>query len=825
MIPDFTFTLEFLAAVAYARSLWEEPLIKVKVFEACDSRSYESDYNDYNREKEMKAVTKMLVDEVYKKNLPESICINVVHIIKSMGKKILFWAEYLKEEMHLKIRHPDAIYWTNIGIIDQTKIFQKCVSDMLTKETYAVCDMACRCAQVEFIESNFEEIKTFFSDSRFNYGLHSHFIASTLLHVGKSSEDFKWSKNQINPENQPELKNLLRLSIEKGCDVAVKHYFEKMNVIDQEDSIISSAVKCVEMYTNWRNRSKNHIKEKLVEILIFFVSKMSENQIQEFLTSRKSSVFLMFMSVWPIQEFFIPLFNLVKDSLTGVECVEILGNILELMKPEFYPQIKLVNSIGVFNVLMISGLQESFNVQLTAADNFYFDTFKVFWHSFTKSCKIELTSDNHLWNTEKFCEIIKLLFGVFDLKLLKLVINDKILENQRDEFIKKGNSKFKTLVFEENFDLLDKFIEEIFCTDVEKENFKLSLNFYDDLISCKKFDVVEKLITWQLNSNEDRLKFINSRIDCKSVCQKLIEDNQYEDVDLFLSWVYKIEEEKENFKNIFRSDDYIREKVYDLWINNFLTFNKQHENRCNSFLKWILESEDSINQFKKEKLLFNSICVETFCRKLWLKEERHYLFGPPYDCEILEQFSTFCDLTTEKIARLKKTLRKNIGKMFLSYHDEKIDFSVLEYLVNWASNSDVQKRGAIKKLIKSVGIVTLWDGISFANRNDLIQFYNEWIIKSPNIAILKKEILSRNDFPDERYKEQQKKIFQKLEKGQKIDLEDVKYFKKNSRDDDSEEDEYDGDINYFIPSDYDSDSDDVDNYSYDSDGFGGFVFF
>lgn len=766
---DLTFTLELMAGVAYAKSLWEEPSIKVKVFEACDSRSYNRSSNS-NRETGLNSISKELVNNVYEKNLPDIISVNLVHIVKSMGKKIFHWAEYLQRNFRLKVRNPDAIYWTSVGTIDQKKIFQKSVSNMLIKNFYEVCDMASRCAQLEFIESHSAEIKEHLvkhkSSSNADHLKTHKLIVRTLIHVNKSfQEDLNLTDDIVDSDEESELTKLFDLAVTTGSDIAVKYYWNKMNVIDQEGNILNCWEKCFKLYKA-SPYEQNYMQEKYVEILIFLMSKMSEDQIKKILVlDKKCKILIMFLTVWPAQHFFISVFSHVKDSLTGSQYIKILSETLNHL-------VSFADS------------------ELNAHENFYYKFFKVVWHSFTSSLKdafcafiikplkeIEKPGPNVFESDNgrikpSFKMIMIQLFRIFHLEGLKLIINDQHLVNERDLLINVGVFKFKELVRQENYEMLNRFMLGVFDSYEGEENFKLKFNFYEDLIIDDKLDAVQKLLIWQSNSEDERLKLLKSGVSFEEMCEKLIKYGKCNVAEKFLRWVLK-NEEVEDLKNKFKSENFVKETIYYFWKNRYeLNSKEKILKNSDDFLNWILNSKDDVDLFKQEKLFASYECVSLYFKNL--NEEYKILSEKK---KWFQQFLLYCNLTEEKISEVKKNVIENIHNLLVpSDRKSKIWFSDIEYLISWVAEKDPEKKKEIiKKLLDSVDIFLLSNMIFESNRERL-RFYNQWILENPSIITkLKNERLSRISTTElDDYYASMKSVFEKLETGCKLNIQDVR---------------------------------------------------
>lgn len=496
MCCQFSYTLELRAAVAYAKYLLRKREIITKISDSWLSVECRLDIR--------KGIYSVVKKEIKKENLPELFEIYVAHVAYSMALKIFDWANYLKVEFDINISCKEKIYWNDNGTINQTKMFHFMTSDdQLKTQVQSLISMACQCAQVWYIESQFS-----------NFNQFEHLLgcdSSKCIFACKSFDINKNSKNvESNQKYKSELVRIFNEAVEKGSDVAVKYYWGKLTKEEQEDNIIPCMTRCLELCWFWCHRGfrENFKKEKCVLILIFLITKMTDGQRKKLFANKGCDILYMFLLVWPAQEFFIELFDNCKDYLS----ISQYTTILEEMVLHFDQQYDSKKA------------------------EFHYKLFKIVWFSFMKKNEKKSTQSEP-GDCLDLSKILIPLYRTFHLEALNLVINDKHLENQRDQLINLGRKKFNALVNEGCYLWLNKFVEEILVTDEEKKKFKLSFSgFYDKFIRRREFDSVENLFKWQLDSEEKKQEFMKKWNYIKSKWKQLMEEGEFDEAEKILKY-------------------------------------------------------------------------------------------------------------------------------------------------------------------------------------------------------------------------------------------------------------------------------------------------
>lgn len=774
---DHVWSLELLAGVAYVKTIWEKPVITTKLIEVCDAQVPGSQFD----KGEFAAVSNMVIDEVYEKILPELVSVNAVHIAKKMGFNIYNWANYLLKIYKLKINSADAIQWTSVGTINVVKVFQNWLSKpkVLKPKAGVVLLIACRCAQVEFIQKKSLKIQKFletFNVPRENEIKYLTFMRKTLEY---------FQKDQIaDPVGKPV--ELFNLAVELGFYDAAKFYWNEMDVIEQEANIIPNATSCVEKSFDTSYKEYQPF-QKHKEILMFLISKMSENIRRNFFRDMKFKILAITLMVWPAQKLFRLYLAEMKDALNNADYFFVLIKILTELEKDMY-----------------------WDKRLNPTNNIYYPIFQIVWLCFSDSLQQELVipqnpqgqglahgpalgmllenlgvpipNVHNLPNHQRsqpltIVHVVHQLLNMFHLPGLKLVLNDKNVKNIKDQLINKNLVVFEEVVENEKFEALDLFMHEIFDSDEKKKNFKLKLNFYYELIIKSKFDVAEKFLNWQFDSNGNRKELIMNVINPKKICETFIGKCEYEKAENFLNWVFETDDEKENFKNQFRSDDFVVKTVYGLWAKHG-TFYGEHEINQESkaentlkFLRWVFKNEDKVNQYKTEKLITGYKSVEYFFTTIMGK------------VKAFQKFLSFCELPEDKIKQVKKELFENINDVARSGFKDTLrmfHFGELDYLFSWSADSDEQKKMAIKNFLNLVGVTYVWRSLTFyckVNReepDDRVRFFNEWVKGSPDLVFqMKNHLYSVNRKKMPGFFPVIKNICGKLEKGEDLHFNDL----------------------------------------------------
>jgi len=156
---------------------------------------------------------------------------------------------------------------------------------------------------------------------------------------------------------------------------------------------------CVEVYKH-HVILKNFLKDHQVKIMIFLMSKMSADQMKQFLENRKCIILSMVISVWPEINFFLHLFENVKETLS-------------------------ISEFAVISLNIIPYFDRRNDLKFNYTECFYFELFKRAYYSFCKSIKKKSIENFSTY----FRDAIRVLLHIHHVPGLRLIFDSELFKD------------------------------------------------------------------------------------------------------------------------------------------------------------------------------------------------------------------------------------------------------------------------------------------------------------------------------------------------------------------------------------------------------------
>lgn len=729
-------SLQRLAILNIAISLWERPDVKSKVKEFFILCARER-----SRESRMLSkwydLTKEVLQQLERDVLPAILYRELLHVSKEIGKKIYGWYWRIERENMVQygkvgqaLEYVDQIYWTQQGTVDAVRIIQSSWIGNANLSVSTIYNFACKYALEECINSLWTQIPQATQDRDYGdiYRYYTrHILAYWQCLRNDEMTELIWRFERYsygklgysvlfnnsfhylyNPHHSIE-ENMCRLSMFAGYSNAVKYFWNKLNNEERDRNIVSGTRILIQQYAYYKYE-RHYTKERYVEICVFLMSKMAVHHQEElfnkkiitliddsFEKSIQYCIVEMLLFTWPWQEFLMP--TLDKIWLYLENDTSIVYGILQAIT---------------------SKMSQDCALGFVIEDSQYRSILHQVWNRIPVKIKRKIALDH---SDNSLVALMHDLFDIWDLSSIKLVVSAQEMAPRKKELIDSGSKKYAELIKEDQYELLDQFIDQILVSEEEKKSFKKGIDILDDLIKCDQYYLADKLLNWQCSANEEK-GILKSKVDNIALIRGFIISSKYELVDKFLSWRFSTEEERKVCKKTVQEDKCVREHIYKLWAAQKKDVSAALEN-SNKFLYWLLASEEEITSFKQDYLSNNEELEAALCDT----------FIGYNAFEVIEDFLTWCMLPQEVIHTLKC---KVVGKTLLQNCERCIERGLLddaEQFVRWAFDHEAEMKGFIREFIMSDnGIASCNTFIRLEERVEKFnEFINFWIKPLGNI--------------------------------------------------------------------------------------------
>lgn len=497
--------------------------------------------------------------------------------------------------------------------------------------------MACACVLISYIESHCYEMLKLCQVCLKNNLKQEHmieYVVYTVLFFAPSatlkSRKFKTFYNFFKDIYTDLFKDLVffekkkkanahmfSLSFWQENDVAVKYYWGLLSFKEKNDLVVSTAVQRLPSGNFYSDMCGEEIMNS--DILIFLLAEMSENQRECFFNHEKVRIHMEDSSGCFLIMFF--------DSLIWEE---LFFPTFEVLKLYFDKHLYYYTFGKIAGKMMLENISD--NMTLTnLKDKIGYDSEKTIYHRMfvtlfeemksklsNEVSKLGLGFGQNLSLMEKF-------FDLFNIPILKLLMDFEVDDNYRKKIlnpyeVNKTSVILIKLVFENEFELLDKFVEAVLKSDKEKDRFKKSFRYTEDFITGDKMDVLDNLLDWQSKSTEEKRKLkykAITQLDLMGICAKLyFKKRNFYLARKVIKWGFSDEQNRQDYLKKYKKNNV--EWLSEIWRdcpkkNLDKQKIKEAKRKTLKFLKFFLETDEEVKRFKEEKLIKIKV-VKNFVR-------------------------------------------------------------------------------------------------------------------------------------------------------------------------------------------------------------------
>ncbi|WP_017442886.1 hypothetical protein [Rickettsia gravesii] len=657
--------LEQMAMISKAISMWEQKDIKDKV------RSFSIDTNSRENEEQWNILIQKVISKLGTENLPSITKSKLGGIVSAIGLKIFNWIKYIKQELHYGCDYTEQICWTKYGTIDKLVTFKAWIDN----KKLTVSDLykfACNYCLEEYTNNLWQQIpdqnkvKPFYNTKiyeEYDY----HFVAywksymdGNLDMLIKYFKRFGSDYKKIYDLNHSVEENMFRLSILNANELGVKYFWNRLNEEEKERNLKQSVISVLE-------KSNEHditLKDSYIDIFAFLIEEMGKEERAGLFQEYKNAILRTYLLNWPWEELFMPTLEQMWYYFTAEDYKGLICDITSVM----YENHKLNNDI------------------LTSR---YTDILHEVWSKSPVRLKQTVNMERGAWN-----RVLSNLFAIEDIQSISIIINDQDIVSIRQELIDRGERKCYDLAENGKHELLEKFIQGVLLTEIERSSFKQKIcerkiNIFYDYICKDKYELVEKLLKWGFKTEEEQMVFKEAI--CKKgaleICYGFIYSGRHELAEKFFEWWGKTSEEKVLLKKdfIYKNEEWYSEEIGLIWCTTEDILAAKYKSE--QFLNWCLDSQEEINLFKKE------ILGKKFAKKICdgLIYEDHF--------KVVENFLKWCLLSTDEIKQFKAML---ISDTLWEKCDKLIsngDIDQASSFIDWCFNKEEEKQEFIKKFM------------------------------------------------------------------------------------------------------------------------------
>lgn len=380
------------------------------------------------------------------KNWSEVESAIVTEGIDSLGVKVTNFFSFLREKMNYDLDlikdSPQFLFWNDDGTIDEATLFDCHMSEEDyyhdKYNNYALCYMACSNAVVDFVKRCSHYFK--------------HYTRGSSHKLIRETVDYTRLNKKSNKENiKKASKELLLICAQEGCSGA-KFYWKKMGKSEQISLKLSPAVRCIKKFKTVKNaKTKDYLREKYVDLLYFFLTKMSVNERKKFFKLHSCDVLIMFASFYPWNIYFAFLLEETKNHLTRNDCAKILVVISELMVQDdaLLPFIRLTTLYKNFSLISNLSVEKDFE----------------------ESDRVNIV--------DQYREVLRSLYKLKLFGSLKVIINDKKFEAEKEKFLDIGKKEFLDLANDSK--KLNDFVDSVFLSKEGKSFFAAKIKGWEQI--------------------------------------------------------------------------------------------------------------------------------------------------------------------------------------------------------------------------------------------------------------------------------------------------------------------------------------------------------
>ncbi|GBM76895.1 hypothetical protein AVEN_153125-1 [Araneus ventricosus] len=368
-------------------------------------------------------------------------------------------------------------------------------------------------------------------------------------------------------------------------------------------------------------------------MISFLFKNMDEDELEmffeELLAKRKDWDALIYFLDWPNLDYFLPMIKSLQSFIPDEALKMVYLESLLTLASRHQTQQELPRYP---NKIKINGLYD------------YRSVLRKLWDETPKKYKRYAFKDTTDANISKEYRFLTMLleknpFLEEDEWLFIRVFRDATVREKKVFLMSSQWKKiYVTLVLRENWSLLDRFTKESFDED-ENAIFRhwyiissFGRGFCFDLLLKNKETVLNDLICWSLNSEDERRTFKRNLIyELPHIdeCLSLISEDNFLEVERIMNFCLEFSE-IQDFKKRLANDD----AFYSLILNHEWAI-------LDRYVAWCFETEEKIAVFKKN--YFSSDGVDLYFHFVF----REYLYD-------IERFYQWFDLSPEAVEKLKK---------------------------------------------------------------------------------------------------------------------------------------------------------------------------
>lgn len=689
------------------RTIWQHPSVQKEIKSWFNRFFYwpytpTSDWHDFiqDLQKKFREQTPALAQHLQRE---------LSHVIKSMGVELLAWLNHVKRMNNEYYRRlcrsywetidcPSSIHWTCHGRIDVRKTVEESwLKQPREHQLCATYHMAVRYGidevKIHQLWNSMSELQKWCYNglNKEEYAVNVYYEKHRENKLDRLKDDIEANKSSFRTRilyndrlNVEE--NVFLIFLAEGYTGPAELIWSRLDELARDRVLEDAAILA---FDSWRLPVRNYddfMSRQWADFSIFLISRMNIQQKLTFV-GLASDLLRMFATSWPWNQFFPQVFEELW-TLFGND-----GNYESLL----------------FHIAK-AFLSEDVKVGYKAEDSKYQKIFQWCWRRLPSEVKLQLK-----WN-------LSLTLSVFiearDMSTARLILKSPEVVDKKVQLLNFSKYLFEEMLVNNEWELLDKFMNDHFEDDGEKNTFKKSLMPHVKFILKGRFDLAEKCLDWQC-TNEKEKNEVKMSIDYREFWES---SNWYVrkfHVKAFLNWQCKsLKKGRNTMVNL--DCKFARDTIYKLWIR-WKSNVQEGKDKSTDFFEWFVKLENEIKLLKRERKIRETLI--TLLVEAMLNQNYY---------DIVDHLKCWCTLTVEEVKLVREMILCSSKIPICRHYIEAGEIQVSRGFLQWIEN-DEEKMKFVNHFVSNKGSTSCYRfiandrSIQNKKKSKFQDFINCWI--------------------------------------------------------------------------------------------------
>ncbi|KJV62510.1 hypothetical protein APHACPA_1539 [Rickettsia amblyommatis str. Ac/Pa] len=678
--------------VAIAVKLWKNEDIQQKIGIIAAS----SQWIDSNK---WQKIENKVADKAASLPLPNPIKEKVQAYVGLIGREvsdfIKYNAQYTFFSLSETVNYINNIYWEKSGLINYKKTAQALLSRnaLNNYDKYRLACTYCLEDEIVIIVQQVSTSDIYWQDCLRSNNILVNFWSSAL--AGNIQDSNFYTRlirhNHVNQVDRSLYEYMLLEVISINNAVAVEYIWNKLSDMEKLENI----VKATEIALPYKNS----------KIITFLLSQMEEKQQAYILQNHASAILNIIIMDWPWRDYFWPAIH----------------NILDMIHSKDY-----------FNTLKVIADKIGKNSEGNYRQGEYKEIFRQLWQDAPQHLKKYMFEIQY--HKPRYEDVLLAMTYRKNIDLLQLILSEPSisLEQKREIiFSSYGLEKCAGFLMHSRWGLLEIFMKYALTSPEDVESFKEILikkkggDLSSYFVKREEWDKLDEFLNWSLKLEEEANKFKLQELVCSYAFIELLEHSvtgdkaDFTKVDHFLQQCFKSTNELYQYKTAMFQIDFLKSQFVKLACQ---LLQESKFELAEQALNWgFLNNQDAINNFKaillsKKYAVYNTeLIAHLICRNDQLQS--------------LKKLTHWCIQSENEINDFKKEILHSKEEMLgicgrLLYRNE---FKLADNFVNWCCSASQELVNKFKnQFMLYNNISDIFDELDLENNNpaEVIKWFN-----------------------------------------------------------------------------------------------------